>query len=198
MLISWRNGVSNSGRTGVWQMDGRRDWGLCKAECSASRDREIRPTPDYTWWFRHEKFVGTSWGKIGSYWGSAWFAVNYLLIADVAKSDAGNSDARCLLLSVIEYCFGAGWWWWRCQKTQPLNFRSDMMIMELSPLPWSKRLSQRKISDIWFLTFARFEILSYLILLQKGLIQYRTKAGPSRTTVDISIICVNNFASDRL
>ncbi len=78
---------------------------------TASRDREIRPTPDYTWWFRHEKFVGTSWGKIGSYWGSAWFAVNYLRIAVVAISKAAKSDARCPILSANEYCFGAVWRW---------------------------------------------------------------------------------------
>lgn len=45
-------------------------------------------------------------------------------------------------------------------------FRGGMLVMELCPLSWSKRVSQRKkLSDIWILTFTRFEILSYLIIL---------------------------------
>lgn len=63
-------------------------------------------------------------------------------------------------------------------KDAASKFRGGILIMELYPLSWSKRVSQRKkLSDIWILTFARFEILSYLIILSKGLIQYRTKAG---------------------
>lgn len=99
MLITWWNCVSNYAGKGVWLMDGRWDGGLAKADCPdwESGFRMNQPTPNYTRWFRHEKFVGTYWGTCGTYWGSAWFAVNYLHIADVAISDTGHQirDARC-------------------------------------------------------------------------------------------------------
>lgn len=51
-------------------------------------------------------------------------------------------------------------------KDAASKFRGGILIMELYPLSWSKRVSQRKkLSDIWILTFTRFEILSYLIIL---------------------------------
>lgn len=145
MLITWRNGVSNYAGTGVWLMDGRWDGGLAKADCSVfeSGCRMNQPTPDYTRWFRYEKFVGTCWGKIGACWGSVWFAVNCQHIADVAISDAGQSDTWCLILTASEYCFGAVWWWWCCQRCYHRN-SEGMMIMELHLLSWSKMVSQRK------------------------------------------------------
>lgn len=70
-------------------------------------------------------------------------------------------------------------------KTLSLGFRGGMLITELYPLSWSKRVSQRKkLSDIWILTFARFEILSYLIIWSNLVARPDPTADKSRTTAD--------------
>lgn len=53
------------------------------------------------------------------------------------------------------------------------------------PLSCSKRASQRKkLSDIWILTFARFEILSYLIIWSNLVARSDSTSDKSRTTAD--------------
>lgn len=146
MLITWRNGVSNSGGTGVWLVDGRWDGGLAKQIVPReSGFRMNQPTPDCTRWFRYEKFVGTCWGKIGACWGSVWFAANYLYIADVAISDAGQSDAWCLILTVSEYCFGAVIWWWCCQRCRIEIQRRDSDNGVVPVIMVKKGVSTKKI-----------------------------------------------------
>ena len=98
--------------------------------------------------------VGERLGPVGEV---SWFAVNYQHIADVAISDAGQSDTWCLILTASEYYFGAVWWWWCCQRHRRWNSEAGMMIMELHLLSWSKMVSQRKkLSDIWILNHLPF------------------------------------------
>lgn len=70
-------------------------------------------------------------------------------------------------------------------KTPSLKFRGGMMIMELHLLSWSKMVSQRKkLSDIWILTFTRFEILSYLIIWPNLVASSGSTSDKSRAMAD--------------
>lgn len=118
MLIAWRNGVSKSAGNGVWLMDSRWDRSFAKADGFdyEPRLRMNQPTPECTQWFRHQKFVGTCWGKCGTCWGSTLFGENYLHITDVAISNTSHYDMWCRKLTVSEYCFGAVRQCWRYQR----------------------------------------------------------------------------------
>lgn len=101
--------------------------------------------------------LGKDWGMLGKY--LIWCK----LYAYCRCCNIRRRSIRCDMPDIYGLCilFWCSLTMMALPMTLPAKFRGDMMIMELHPLSRAKRLSHRKkISDIWFLTFARFEILS--------------------------------------